>query len=271
MNCTICGKATSHGTLLCRPCKAALKRARQLTVQDVPQRPARARGKGARHDATADPSAGDDALRRPARSDRAARLVLSTVAIAALAGAAYVAAREFADRGTIAPAPPALVVHPRASDPIPVVGAAPGDVMSTSLPTPPTLPELTSSPPLRAPAGSPIRPASVVSASAPAEALRNTNEAQAPAPALAPSATYPPLDSFGPLAEVQKPTPPPPAPIPRVPPPPDRWQTMSDALARCASEGGFSGFICDQRVRLASCDGYWGRVAQCPNPPENPR
>jgi hypothetical protein len=41
MNCTICGKATSHRRLLCRPCKAALKRARQLTVQDVPQRSAR--------------------------------------------------------------------------------------------------------------------------------------------------------------------------------------------------------------------------------------
>jgi hypothetical protein len=44
-----------------------------------------------------------------------------------------------------------------------------------------------------------------------------------------------------------------------------------EALGRCANEGGFSGFICDQRVRLASCEGYWGRVAQCPNPPENPR
>jgi hypothetical protein len=91
-------------------------------------------------------------------------------------------------------------------------------------------------------------------------------------PAAPETSAYPPLDSFGPLADVQKPAPPPsPAPIPRAPPPPDRWQTMSDALARCASEGGFSGFICDQRVRIASCDGYWGRVAQCPVPPESSR
>ena len=62
-----------------------------------------------------------------------------------------------------------------------------------------------------------------------------------------------------------------PAPLPAPPPPPDRWQTMRDDLARCDREGGFGGFICDQRVRIASCEGYWGRVPQCPLPPENPR
>ena len=42
------------------------------------------------------------------------------------------------------------------------------------------------------------------------------------------------------------------------------------ALAQCAREGGFGGFVCDQKVRLDSCEGYWGRVPQCPLPPENP-
>jgi hypothetical protein len=45
---------------------------------------------------------------------------------------------------------------------------------------------------------------------------------------------------------------------------------MASALSQCAREGGFSGFICDQKVRLDSCEGYWGRVPQCPLPPENP-
>jgi len=272
MSCTICGKATSRGALLCKPCKAALKRARQLTVQDMPQRSARARGKGARRDALAEPSTGIDALRRPMRRDRAAGLLLAVATIAALAGAAYVAARGFAGHAVIPAAPPALVAQPRAPDPIPVVSTGASDALSAPLPAPPMLPELTSSPPLRPPVGAPLRTAAAVSASAPAPSLRNTNRARAPEPALAAAAVDPPLDSFGPLAEAPtpKPAPPPPA-VPRAPPPPDRWQTMSDDLARCASEGGWSGFICDQRVRLASCDGYWGRVAQCPNPPENPR
>src|SRR4029453_13210136 len=39
MSCTICGKATGPGALLCRPCKAALKRARQFTVLEMPGTP----------------------------------------------------------------------------------------------------------------------------------------------------------------------------------------------------------------------------------------
>jgi len=269
MNCTICGTATPHGTMLCRPCKAALKRARQLTVQELPPRSSRARRKAARHDLPAEPPTGIDALRRPLRSDRAARLLLGTVAIAALAGAAYVAAREFAVRSPIPHGPPVLVAQPSAAAPIPDIGAAPAETKIAALPAPATAPELTSSPPLRPPAGAPARVAAAASVSAPASAMRSTHDDP---PAAPETSAYPPLDSFGPLADVQKPAPPPtPAPIPRAPPPPDRWQTMSDALARCASEGGFSGFICDQRVRLASCDGYWGRVAQCPVPPESSR
>ena len=42
MSCTICGKTTGPGALLCRPCKAALKRARQFTVLEIPGTPPRA-------------------------------------------------------------------------------------------------------------------------------------------------------------------------------------------------------------------------------------
>src|SRR5260221_9149977 len=101
MKCTICGKATSHRTLLCRPCKAALKRARQLTVQDVPQRSARVRS-ARRREAPVEPATGIDALRRP-MPDHAGRLLLGVAAIAALVGAAYVTAREFAGGRTATP------------------------------------------------------------------------------------------------------------------------------------------------------------------------
>ena len=65
-------------------------------------------------------------------------------------------------------------------------------------------------------------------------------------------------------------TPPPPEIIAAAPPPPpprpvpDRWQNMRDALVRCDSEGVFGGLICGQRVRIQYCEGYWGKVAQCP-------
>jgi hypothetical protein len=57
-----------------------------------------------------------------------------------------------------------------------------------------------------------------------------------------------------------------PAPQPQpAPPQPDRWQEMSDALARCGQESFIGRVVCEQRVRFRYCDGYWGRVAQCPD------
>jgi hypothetical protein len=55
-----------------------------------------------------------------------------------------------------------------------------------------------------------------------------------------------------------------PAPPPQETPPPDRWQSMSDAIARCGGEGFLAAVICEQRARLQYCDGHWGQVAQCP-------
>ena len=71
MRCTICGKSAPAGALLCPPCRAALKRAGHLTVQDLPhylapvRRPA---GKGHRASAAQRPAPG---ARAPAACDRA--------------------------------------------------------------------------------------------------------------------------------------------------------------------------------------------------------
>jgi hypothetical protein len=74
------------------------------------------------------------------------------------------------------------------------------------------------------------------------------------------------LDAFGDLPE--RPALPPepvPAPAAALPPPiPDRWETMDDAIASCTRQGGLTGAMCELRVRAQSCEGYWGRVPQCP-------
>ena len=47
----------------------------------------------------------------------------------------------------------------------------------------------------------------------------------------------------------------------------DRWTRMTDELARCTREDFITRVICDQRVRLRYCDGYWGKATQCPGAP----
>jgi hypothetical protein len=47
------------------------------------------------------------------------------------------------------------------------------------------------------------------------------------------------------------------------PPAPDRWETMSAALAACSRESFLAGMMCTERVRYQYCEGYWGQVPQC--------
>ena len=88
------------------------------------------------------------------------------------------------------------------------------------------------------------------------------------------AATTPPGTPAGPAAPAPaaRPAPPPPAaPAPApVAPVQDRWAQMSEELQRCQKENLFNRIVCDQRVRLRFCDGYWGKVAQCPGNVVNP-
>jgi hypothetical protein len=45
----------------------------------------------------------------------------------------------------------------------------------------------------------------------------------------------------------------------------DRWRDMRDAHARCAQENLVSRVVCEQRVLVLYCSGYWGKVPQCPD------
>ena len=60
------------------------------------------------------------------------------------------------------------------------------------------------------------------------------------------------------------PTPPPAQPAE------DRWGRFAEELKRCQGESFMSRVICDQRVRLRYCDGYWNKVPQCPGGVTNP-
>lgn len=39
---------------------------------------------------------------------------------------------------------------------------------------------------------------------------------------------------------------------------------MAEAMARCARENIINRVVCEQRVGIQYCEGYWGKVPQCP-------
>jgi hypothetical protein len=45
---------------------------------------------------------------------------------------------------------------------------------------------------------------------------------------------------------------------------------MREAMARCAGDTFFKRVACEQGVGQQYCEGYWGKVPQCPSgPPAN--
>jgi hypothetical protein len=78
------------------------------------------------------------------------------------------------------------------------------------------------------------------------------------------------------VAEIPKAAPKAPAPAPAAAPPgalaaapepprPDRLQALDGALAGCARETAEGRAVCERRARLQFCNGYWGKVPQCPD------
>ena len=47
----------------------------------------------------------------------------------------------------------------------------------------------------------------------------------------------------------------------------DRWQRLDEAIAQCTRADFITRVICGQRARFRYCDGYWGKVPQCPGSP----
>ena len=246
MSCQICGKATGPGALLCRPCKSALKRARQFTVLEMPGVPASVTMPGGLLTEAHPPAP------RRRRGDvlahwNAARPVLLFASILLALGVLAFLGQRMIHAGEL-PADRAL---PRAKAPLAVLPPAPVEAVAN----PERSSDLAAVPPPRAKAAPAKSQVKSPPASDAPPMRTETVMAEAPMAGAAQAAVDAPKAM----------------PPPAAAPPVDRWQGMSDALARCAREGGFSGFFCDQRVRLDSCEGYWGQVPQCPLPPENPR
>ena len=60
---------------------------------------------------------------------------------------------------------------------------------------------------------------------------------------------------------------------PAPPPPPGARPLANDARragASATARASFDGLICGQRVRIQYCEGYWGKVPQCPGMTANP-
>jgi len=47
----------------------------------------------------------------------------------------------------------------------------------------------------------------------------------------------------------------------------DRWQRLDEEIAQCTRADFITRVICGQRARFRYCDGYWGKVPQCPGSP----
>jgi hypothetical protein len=262
MDCTICGKPTLLGAMLCAPCKAALKRARYVTVQEDMRRPSvidvrrqqrRARApaatpaavpipvRSAPHHAAPGPlpAAGD------VNSMLGRRIFIGIFVVAAMLGSvSYFGLRELgAHAGDAATAPVASDATPRIEASASVAAPAKEE---TAAPSPAAATAVV-------PAAVEPDPQATPAAKVPAKRAQVANRA-----------TFATTNGDPPDAIYVAPEPEKPAPAPPPPPPaPDRWQTMRDAQAQCDRQGVFDGLICGQRVKMQYCDGYWGKVPQC--------
>ena len=236
--CRICHGPTLPGMRLCTQCKAALKRARQETVSELV--PARARAVRAPRASKAPPQveAGPPRAAPNFAEVRAMAIVLSVVAAAAVGYAALRLAR--AVPATLPSPPVASASAPAVAEPAPA---------TRSEPTVPTAAPLE-------------RPTLFVAPASAWQVVRPPAPKRAAEPAPPPPEP-PATERFAAATEPPAPQPAV-APVPRPAPVPDRWQLMGDAITRCGREGFFAGVICEQRVRLQYCEGYWGQAAQCP-------
>jgi hypothetical protein len=234
--CAICRKPVLPGVKLCGACRAALKRARQVTVSEELSS-ARPRAQVRRVQARKVP-----ATQSPAPADRrgaSKRLAAGAGIALAMAIGGLLAFHVLRSPGP-APAVPAPVA-----------------------PVPATL-ETGTAPDLAA-----VRAEPKASPSAVAVPRAVPAPPRAAAAKRAPEPAAPPTDAVPERAQVIEPPAPEPKPIPVAAPPrpapaPDRWQLLASATAACASESLFARVVCEERARLQYCEGYWGLVAQCP-------
>jgi hypothetical protein len=243
MKCPICGKQTLPGAKLCGPCRAALKRARDDSVWDMPGAP------------STPVAASPDAVElTPAQASRWVlgsrrfpgwRAITAAALLIAIGAAAGTILARSGDAprehdAAAAPAPAVITAAPAAAAPL-ADAPPPGEAPSASVPVHEDI--------VQPPRHEPPHPA------------KPTRPPQEPPPAAPAPALEPP--------PVVEPTKSAPAPVREAPRPADPWQRMKEALARCGAEDLFARIGCEYRVRTTFCDGHWGENAQCPGAPVN--
>jgi len=245
MKCPICGKQTLPGAKLCSPCRAALKRAKDDSVWELP--PSQRPGEPARESPREAAGSAEWVLGAPRLAGwRTWAIGAVLVGVVVVAGVRITRTPDAAPVSSIASAAP--VARPAVADPAPVAlqGAIPASTQA-------------------APAAEP----SHASAAEPPSAQPPRGTEHPAPPRLKPA--KPQVDAAVPPVAPAAEPPAAPAPAVSVPPPQpepmrpaDPWQRMNDALARCRAQDLFGRLGCEYRVRASYCDGHWGETPQCP-------
>jgi hypothetical protein len=271
MSCAICGKPSLIGARLCSPCRAALKRAKDDTVFELPPgRSAAVRGRHAAVRAIGDPAAAPASRSTPTativpapRARRLRAMGLGLLCAAAFGATGLRLAAQGDERvALVTPAPAAPSVPAERDAPVPLAPAA-GIVAVNGTSAPAAVPggsmaavpEAGSPAPTQAdrPAGHRVYDTLVRAPREPAHAAPKAPPPVEPPPVVAPApAPAPPpvkVATAAPVAPVRA----------------DPWQALDAALAQCASETLFARLGCEHRARARYCEGRWGEPTHCPS------
>ena len=265
MKCMICSSKALPGSKLCKPCRSALRRARDDTISELMPLPRRmdalawqySQGGSTRlqlMEIPAPPSEGqrigpwrDLWLRAwdAAGALRTAGLALVTLAVGGLAFIGTQQMRFESDQNAARAALAAPTAEPQTRiSPTSLVEAARESA-----------PAFSETPIVETPVAAPPQPAAARPRRAAADRPR--------APAARVTPTEDPIAAFAaeetPRPAVVAALSPPAVASPQL----DRWQTLSAALSRCAAFDVWNRSICEQAARSRHCDGVWGQNGMC--------
>jgi hypothetical protein len=296
MNCAVCGKDNQPGTRFCVHCGAALAGPRPAAGTPTPATaaaPAPASAPPTRPAVAAappvettvrtmaspppPPPVDDDMSTRaiPAYgvagaegSGVAAKILLGLGISALVIAAGFVGYKIFGGSADVKDSLAGYGARPPARE-----TAAPPAPVAPVVPPPQEVPKVEEKAVIEPPEPPKPEPpkADVAKATADEKAKALQSRAEAKAPPKAPSTTVP-APAAPPVSPPAAAPARPAAPTPQAPASPtlDRWEMMAAEQRHCRTENMFNRVICDQRVRLKFCDGYWGAVPQCPGAVINP-
>lgn len=271
--CAICRHPAPPRAKLCRDCKSALKRARlESAVSQFMPLPMMLSAAGDAHASVHRhrhrPHRSTPVARKAPRSPPSTRSAVLVAWFALVAAGSVTGFFVIKDLNFVAPPVPAADVAPPPDTP----ANAPVVIPPPAASTPVEQRDSSTSVPADV---TPVGPTVVTTVDTPLRAKTQSvgRVSQPPPVAKSPSTADVSIAAFGPANEPATAAPPIPEPTPprsrEATPAPDRWQAMSEALAKCAREGLLAGFLCSERARLHYCDGHWGQVPQCPTANRN--